>query len=564
MQLELGQIKWLEGETGRAPPCPACRDEGTKSLVLETASLVEAGQSVPLRLVACPNCGTRYWTDLAVFEYEGEDGYFWSTRFYVEQGASLDDLIWPIAVLPAGSVHTCLEIGCGFGFSLDAGRVLFNWRTVGVDPSPLARAGRAALDIDIRPIYADTDTELGGPFDLVYASEVIEHVPDPYAFLNICRAHLAPGGTLILSTPDGNSVGRATTPALLMPILSPGHHLVLYTPESLSEVVRGAGFAHIMVVRRDHNIVLYASDGPLAIDPAAVLDRALYRSYLTRALARPGPAELRTGLLYRLFRDLVNAGRYDEAQPAFDDVDEDCRARFGLTLSPDAVAEIGEKVRNGVFDAPFCLPGLYFFRGVALLNGSAEPGEAARWLDAAFIAAQAFRAAYHTVGIDDGETGEIERIAAELALLALCHADPAEATRRARRLAAKSADVTPAFLRLVDLGHLTQAAEIEWAVDGSRAWRVLGSRGMIAMLETRNGRQAAELFAQAFAAAGDAPAEERWQLKHRELLSCILAADAIAAQRVVADIMAAGADVPDEIRNVVEEILEQHPAVRPG
>lgn len=41
-----------------------------------------------------------------------------------------------------------------------------------------------------------------GMFDTVYAGEIIEHVPDPTAALCEWRRVLAPGGTLILSTPN--------------------------------------------------------------------------------------------------------------------------------------------------------------------------------------------------------------------------------------------------------------------------------------------------------------------------------------------------------------------------
>lgn len=42
---------------------------------------------------------------------------------------------------------------------------------------------------------------LGGPFDLVLATEVIEHVPDPEALVEAIRQSLSPGGHLIGSAP---------------------------------------------------------------------------------------------------------------------------------------------------------------------------------------------------------------------------------------------------------------------------------------------------------------------------------------------------------------------------
>ena len=665
MQQELGHITWLTGKAAAAPECPACGATGPKMAVLETANLIPQKQAVPLCLVACPTCRTRYWTDLGTFHYEEADGYSWSTRFYVEQGASLDDLIEPIARLPATDIRNCLEIGCGFGFSLDAGRVLFGWHTVGVDPSPLARAGRAALDIDIRPIYADIDTELGGPFDLLYGSEVIEHVATPHAFLKICRAHLAPGGILVLTTPDGDSVRPDVSPAILMPILSPGHHLILFSADALRDSALAAGFAFAQIVRRDHGLVLYAADRPLAIDPSARLDRGLYRRYLTDLLGQAGrPDDLRTGIRYRLFKDLVNSAHHEAALVCFDEIVADCRTRFNFELDPSAAAALAPSIRTGAtrgtFPAPFCLPGLLFFRGMIAINASSRPADAVAWFDAAAVSASAFRAAYQIVGIDDGETGAIDHDAPELAILALCHSDPDLAIIRMRALPSRSeafiqstvlrltdlgrfaqagqaaalaangavaawvkgwehlvhgrdaqahsalaeaakalgllgeraraadllalASIDPdaalrlalapengpislgeLFNRLIDLGHLRQAAAIEQAIMGNEQWNILAHRAMLALLHQGAPAQAADLFAQAAKAglAAAAPSGEMWNLRYHHLLALIGAENARDAQPVAEDLLAAGDTLPKDLRDKIDALLRDHPAARP-
>jgi SAM-dependent methyltransferase len=660
MQQQLGQITWLDGLVADAPPCPACGASESKMSVLQTASVIAEKRSVALTLVVCPTCRTRYWTDLGVFHYEDADGYSWSSRFYVEQGASLDDLIEPIARLSAAGIHDCLEIGCGFGFSLDAGRVLFGWRTVGVDPSPLAHAGKASLDIDIRPIYADAETELGGPFDLVYGSEVIEHVATPHDFLDICRAHLAPGGVLILTTPDGDSVRPDVPTSVLMPILSPGHHLILFTADSLKAIARKAGFVFTTVVRREHGLVLYASDKPLPIDGAAALDRGLYRAYLQSVLDRPDrPADLRTGIRYRLFKDLVNSGEYETALALYKDITADCLSRFGFDPSPPAASMLEQPIRDGglsgYFPAPFCLPGLLFFRGMIEMNGSADPGRSAAWFDAAACLASAFREAYQLVGIDDGETGMIDRDARDLALLAVCHSDAGLAVARlqassdrhhhmaeavtlrlldlgkfeyakpaaamsasaalsamvegwqhlvegraepahlalaeaakaggavglrarsadmlalatfdpdsavgiSRELAGQPGPLCSLFTRLVDLGHLAQAAAVEAAVANDDGWDVLGHRGTLALLHGNDPELAAELFARAAnAASGDTV----WDLKYNRVRALIAAGSPIAGRRVVEEILAAGAAVPEDIRVKTGALMTEHPEIRP-
>jgi SAM-dependent methyltransferase len=464
MQPQIGHINWLDAISPERCICPVCGSDAPKRLILETPSTTSEFQL--LRLVGCTICEARFWTDLTIFVYESDIEYSWSTDFYIEQGASIDSLLEPIARLPTGEIKNCLEIACGYGFSIDAAQVLFGWTVVGVDPSPLARSGAAALGVDIRPIYAHADTELGGPFDLVYGSEVIEHIASPSDFLTICRAHLAPGGILVLTTPDGDSICPDTSQSVLLPVLSPGHHLVLYNAESFERVVRNAGFLWVKVVPREHGLVLYASDRVQSIDLNAPLDRGLFRRYLTSAIARTGlPAQLSFGLKYRLFKELANGALHQEALALFDQIAGDCRRDFGVTLDPPIIDELIGAIRTGSdtghFTTPFCLPGIFFCRGIIQLNASATPGEAAIWFDAASGTASAFRAAYQKLGIDDGETGVIEQRAAELAIFALCHAEPQSATARLRAmLSPRQIFIKEVVFRLVDLGFTEAARDV--------------------------------------------------------------------------------------------------------
>jgi ubiquinone/menaquinone biosynthesis C-methylase UbiE len=82
--------------------------------------------------------------------------------------------------------------------------------------------------------------------DLVWASEVIEHVGDTARWLSEVRRVLAPGGRLLVTTP---SHGRLRVAVLGLERLSEplGDHLHLYTHRSLKTLLDEFGFQQVDV-----------------------------------------------------------------------------------------------------------------------------------------------------------------------------------------------------------------------------------------------------------------------------------------------------------------------------
>jgi SAM-dependent methyltransferase len=103
-----------------------------------------------------------------------------------------------------------LDVGCGHGLLLDEARRL-GYDVEGVELSTTAaRYARENLGLRVRHLAledAELDTER---YDAIVIVDVLEHVDDPVACLDRLRALLAPGGALLIATPDPSSlVARA-------------------------------------------------------------------------------------------------------------------------------------------------------------------------------------------------------------------------------------------------------------------------------------------------------------------------------------------------------------------
>lgn len=145
---------------------------------------------------------------------------------------------------------SALDVGCGAGLLCEP-LARLGASVTGVDAAgenivaAKAHAGGAGLAIDYR------HGELGslglGQFDLVTCLEVIEHVADKPAFLRELASHLAPGGLMVLSTPNRTPrsqllmVGAAET---LGAVPKGTHHWDDFvTPDELRDLLVDAGLA---------------------------------------------------------------------------------------------------------------------------------------------------------------------------------------------------------------------------------------------------------------------------------------------------------------------------------
>lgn len=151
-------------------------------------------------------------------------------------------------------VHNVLNIGSGDGEHS-------GW---------FRRGGMRVTDVDIRApadIIGDySAVGFSDPFDLVWASHVLEHQRNPGAFLEKCRADTKPGGWLAITVPPmkesvvGGHVALFNAGMLL-------YHLVLAGIDCRKSAVLSAGYNVSVIVRNEQ------ADLPELIHDAGDIER---------------------------------------------------------------------------------------------------------------------------------------------------------------------------------------------------------------------------------------------------------------------------------------------------
>ena len=146
---------------------------------------------------------------------------------------------------------TALDVGCGAGLLAEP-LARLGAQVTAVDAAPelieVARdhAAGQGLAIDYRAVGVEA---VEGQFDLVTSMEVIEHVADPQAFLNSLATRLAPGGLMILSTPNRTAWSRLlmiTIAEAIGQIPKGTHdHKKFITPDEMKAMMEAAGLAVI-------------------------------------------------------------------------------------------------------------------------------------------------------------------------------------------------------------------------------------------------------------------------------------------------------------------------------
>ncbi len=496
--------------------------------------------------------------------------------YQIQVGAGLWPIVEPLTRIDKPRGARILEIGGAYGFGLDFAQLECGWTGQGYDPSPLAAFGASELGLNLKQDYFEEKDLKTGPYDVVLATEVIEHLPDPPAFLRLMARALAAGGILLLTTPDGAKITPDLQAAALLPMLSPGAHLVLQTESSLRYALQLAGLPNVEIRHSGHSLIAYASARPFGLRDDWGRSRKMYRHYLAGHRHVALNSDLCLAFAGRALFEAVNDADFGAAAAAWEILLPAARARFGIDLDGMPQLPAGAASANLAALAetmPLGLGMMLYSRAIWRLFEGAGRMTLLASFRLSLAALNALQDALAKRSLTDGLAADLRQaVGAEIAL---CLAETGDAECVPAVLQLRGGDAQHyastswgAFIRLVNQANFSAARTLQEAaqlfapqdgLDEKLRLDALFSTGVLALQNAEEWDRAHKIFAQVRelllqAMLPDAePSHLFWPALRGEVIALSQAGRAEAATALLQKFVPAYPGAPDDLRMQLPE-----------
>lgn len=212
--------------------CPACHN-------LKSAEL---GEKNGFRMLGCRACGSLYSSHLPTgAEAENYDEYYTAENLQIPEfiRGILDKIIEDFATYRTSG--RLLDVGFGSAILMQVARDK-GWQASGAEVSRPAIEHAEKLGFDVFHGELSEAKYPDAHFDVVTASEIIEHCPQPEILLNEVHRILRPGGLFWATTPSAKGLSYQLT-GLDWTIICPPEHLQLFSKKGVRLMLEKAGFS---------------------------------------------------------------------------------------------------------------------------------------------------------------------------------------------------------------------------------------------------------------------------------------------------------------------------------
>jgi len=204
--------------------------------------------------VRCADCGLSFQNPQPVFDdlkfRYGQDYFEYELRneenFFNLMKLGLQDIRFFRRISPLDQGGKFLDVGCATGMLLGYMRER-GWNVQGVELCrESAEHGMRTRKVDI---FIGTLEQAGfsaSSFSVVHFSHLIEHVPDPKAFLLEIRRILAPGGYVVVVTPNIDGLQARLFRERWRSAIA--DHLTLFSKTTLRAMLRCTGYQILQTV----------------------------------------------------------------------------------------------------------------------------------------------------------------------------------------------------------------------------------------------------------------------------------------------------------------------------
>lgn len=181
-------------------------------------------------------------TPLGEGEYgkrQGEEVFEWITRSLESEDKQITETSF-------------LEIGAGYGYLLYLLKQKGAMRAVGIEPGAEGVVGAKKYDVEMIQDFFPTP-KLQGMFEYILSYGVLEHITSPASILREIVKSLTNDGVVFIAVPESERKMRLGDPSVIA-----HQHVNYFTKESLTSLLRDAGFAHSRVEFSPRRSMLFA------------------------------------------------------------------------------------------------------------------------------------------------------------------------------------------------------------------------------------------------------------------------------------------------------------------